>query len=116
MTIEKNHFDGGQNISEGHRRGEDKILSELIQDEQQDIQTVDATTAGGSATETLAFAGFDPDAGDTVISLDLVDNGTNNVSIAGYSNPAKDALDVEFSGDPGNDAVVRLTYRKAPAA
>ncbi len=30
MGLKPNHFEGGQNISQGHRRGKDKILSELL--------------------------------------------------------------------------------------
>lgn len=76
-----------------------------------DVLSVTTQTAGGAAIETMSFAGFDA-ALDTIVSVDLEDNGTNNVSLLGFTVNGSD-LDIEFSADPGADAVVRLGFKTA---
>ena len=70
------------------------------------------TTVGGAAAEAFAIAGI---VGATDIAFcQMVDNGTNNVTIL-QAVCTDDTLTVTFSADPGNDAVFNYQIVRATA-
>lgn len=60
------------------------------------------TTVGGSPTEVFTVTGANP--GDFILTQ-LVNDGTNNVSILSADVTGVNQITVVFSADPGNDAI-----------
>ena len=67
------------------------------------------TTSWGNATETIAVVGV---VTTDLVFVQLVDEGTNTVSIV-QALAGTDEIDVTFSADPGNDAVVNYQVLRA---
>lgn len=65
----------------------------------------DAST-GGSPTETLVVDGLR--AADQIVAVTQVTPGANPEAVLGWSGQDTDELDVEWTGDPGAGAVVRV--------
>ncbi len=70
------------------------------------------TTVGGNATEAFAVAGALA-ASDRAF-VEVVNNGTNNVTVL-QSVVTNDTLTITFSGDPGNDTVFNYQLIRAAA-
>lgn len=68
------------------------------------------TTTGGGAAEAHTVTGLV--AATDKVSVTLIDNGTNNVTILQVA-VTDDTLTVTFSGDPGNDAIYNYIVVRA---
>lgn len=69
----------------------------------------EATTAGGAAAEAITVTGLEAT---DIVTVSLVDDGPNNVSIASIAATAN-TLTVTFSGDPGAGAKVNYIAVRA---
>lgn len=69
------------------------------------------TTVGGSTTETINVPGC---LATDLTFIQMVNDGTNNASVV-FVNTNIGSIDVEFSADPGNDAVISYQIIRAAA-
>lgn len=101
--LKQQHFESGANLSESHRKGNEKVLQELIP---QSLES--EASAGGAATETLTVPGLL--ATDTLVgysqsalgaglgkTLQLAVNGSNDGE-----------LDCTWDDNPGAGAKVKV--------
>lgn len=65
---------------------------------------------GGSASESMTFAGLKAD--DTILAVHQVTAGANDLAITEWSSQADDTLTVAWTGDPGAGAVVRVVVAR----
>lgn len=70
-----------------------------------------ATTAGGNPTENITVAGA---LSTDLVFVQLVDDGTNTVSVK-LAVANNGSIDVTFSADPGNDAIINYQLLRAAA-
>ena len=72
-----------------------------------------AASAGGAATETLTVTGLA--AGDTILAVSQRTKGANSTALIRWTDTSRTAnqLAVEWTGNPGAGAVVRVLVIKA---
>jgi hypothetical protein len=127
------HFDGGKNLTQGHKKGDDKTLADLFQEVQAasntntsaiadnaaDIVTLQGVTilqyqsdagAGGAATEAMTVTGLL--ATDLIIAVNQVTPGANDLPLLGWSTQADDALTGIWSADPGAGAIIQVAVKR----
>jgi hypothetical protein len=78
------------------------------------IQVYDsAASAGGAATETLTVTGLAT--GDTILAVSQLTKGANGTALIKWTDTSRTAnqLAVEWTGNPGAGAVVRVLVLKA---
>jgi hypothetical protein len=78
------------------------------------IRTYDsAASAGGAATETLTVTGLA--AADTILAVSQKTKGANGTAIIKWTDTSRtaDQLAVEWTGNPGAGAVIRVLVLKA---
>jgi len=78
------------------------------------IQKYDsAASAGGAATETLTVTGLA--AGDTILAVSQVTKGALGTALIKWTDTSRTAnqLAVEWTGNPGAGAVIRVVVQKA---
>jgi hypothetical protein len=67
--------------------------------------------SGGAATEAMTLTGLA--AADTILAVTQKTKGANSLPLLGYTTQAANALTCVWSADPGANAVVVVTVRKA---
>lgn len=88
---------------------QDELVSKLNSNE---MVTLDSdASAGGSATESLTVSGLL--SSDEIVAFHQKTKGGLGTAPIAWSNQADDSLDVEWTGDPGAGAVIRLLVRRS---
>lgn len=107
-VVKSNHFEGGKNLSKGGSQGAESDLASVVNSV---ARTYDSDpSAGGGATESLTVTGLK--ASDKILAVQVKTKGANAVGVAGWSNQGADALDVDFTADPGVGAVVQVLAQR----
>lgn len=112
-NLEDRQFEGGANLSRGQRDGGDDTLAETLNKiaGKGNIDSIDSDpSAGGAASESLTFTGLKSD--DEILAVSQVTKGSLGTAPIAISNQVAGGLDVEWTGDPGAGAVIRLLIRR----
>lgn len=111
--LSEKHFHGGQNLNEGHKRGSDKHLAQIL-NEKVDYANLmvftSAAGAGGAATAAMTVTGLKTT--DVILSVVQKTPGANSLPLLGWSTVAANSVTAIWSADPGAGSVIVVTVKR----